>query len=115
MKLVQALERAQDEVKASRAYISGLEIQVKSKNQIIEAQAKRQTLADEAIESLQKEVSILKAAISEQEKTIAVQKSEIEYLQKQLDKTNGKLRRSRKLNQFLIVGIAAAVLATIFK
>jgi chromosome segregation ATPase len=113
--LIEALERAQDEVKASRKYIDALEAQVKSKQSIIEAQAKRQTLSDEAITSLQKEVEILKSVIAVQEKTIETDRNEIDYLKKELDKTNKKLKRSRSLNKYLIVGVAAAVLASIFK
>lgn len=113
--LIEALERAQDEVTAGRAYIGGLEAQVKSKQSIIDAQKTRQTLSDAAITSLQAEVETLKAVIAEQEKTIAGQKSEVDYLKKELSKTNKKLHRSRKLNQFLIVGVAAAILASILK
>jgi len=64
---------------------------------------------------LQKEVEILRAAIASQEKTIDVQKTEIDYLKKELSKTNKKLHRARKLNQFLIVGAAAAIFALILK
>ena len=115
LKLVEALERAQDEVKASRKYIDGLEKQVESKEQIIAAQTKRQTLSDEAITSLQKEIETLKAAVAEQEKTIRVQENETEYLKKELGKTSRKLHRARKLNQSLIIVTAAAILGILFK
>ena len=113
--MVEALERAQDEVRASRKYIAGLEAQVNSKQSIIDAQSKRQTLADEAIFSLQKEIEILQKAIEGQKETIAIQEKESKYLKSELDKTNKKLKRSRSLNKYLIVGAAALILATIFK
>ena len=115
IKILEALERAQDEVKASRAYIKGLEKQVTSKQSIIDAQTKRQILSDEAISSLQKETEIAKAAITSEEKTIELQKLEVDYLKKELDKTNKKLKRSRNLNRYLIVGIGALIFTTIFK
>ena len=109
------MERAQDEVKASRAYIAGLEKQVESKQTIIDAQAKRQTLSDEAIASLQKEVEILQNLISAQEKAIEKQTAEIKSLRKDRDKANKKLSRSRKVQKFLIVGIGVFVISTILK
>ena len=109
------MERAQTEVKAGRKYIDGLEESLKSKQAVIDAQTKRQTLSDEALASRTKEVEILRAAIVEQKNTIAIQEAEIKFVKSELAKVNKKLKRSRKLNQILIATAVGAILASILK
>lgn len=113
--MLEALERAQDEVKASRKYIAGLETSVKSKQGIIDAQTKRQTLSDEAISSLQKEVSDAQALISSQKTTLVADRAEIDYLKKELANTNKKLARARTLQKYLIIGIGTLLLTSVLK
>lgn len=109
--LVAALERAQAEVVAGRSYVKGLETQVESKQSIIDAQARRQTLSDAAIESLKSEVADAVAVIASQKQSLELGEKEILYLKKELKSVNKKLARSRKLNRYLIVGVILAFLA----
>ena len=115
LRLIEALERAQDEVKASRKYVAALEASVKSKQAVIDAQVKRQSLSDEAIAALQSEVADAKAVIGSQQATIAAGGREIDYLKQELAAVNKKLRRARAVEKYLIVGIGALILTSVLK
>lgn len=113
---MQALERAQDEVRASRKYIEGLESSLESKESIIKAQTSRQTLSDEAIRLLRLEIEQLQAIIKNNEAALKIQSDEIVYLKKELSATNKKLGRARRLNKYLIITTVAVIaLKAIFK
>ncbi len=111
VQLVNALERAQTEVKASRKLIDALNDQVEVKEARIKALNQKDELATAAIANLQSEIKNLRAAITEATAALKVQSDEVATLKKDLDKTRKKLKRARSLTKY--VTVAAAALAGI--
>lgn len=111
LRLVNALERAQAEVRISRKFVDSLKDQVASKEKIIKAQKEKDVLSSAAIESLQAEIVNLRSAISEAEKILETRRVEVAELKGYLEKTRAKLNRARSMTKYL--AIAAAVLAAI--
>lgn len=110
--LVQALERAQTEVRAGRKYIEGLKEQVRSKESLIERLDARDAVRVKAQESLQAEVRDLQAAIASQKENLKIKEAETDYLKKELSKVNKKLRNAHTREK-IFAGIAAALAAVL--
>lgn len=115
LQLVGALERAQNEVKASRHFIDALKVQVESKQKLIDALDAKDELAQKAIAGLQSEVVNLRAAITEQEAALKLRSDEVAELKKQLENTRRKLHRARALQKYLIAAAAVAAAALVLK
>jgi chromosome segregation ATPase len=111
IQLINALERAQREVKSSRIYVDALKQQVESKEARITALNQKDELSTAAIASLQSEVSNLRLAITEAEAVMSIREKEVLTLKSQLEKTRKKLSRARTFTKYLAV--VAAVLAGI--
>lgn len=111
LRLVNALERAQSEVRISRKFVDSLKDQVESKEKIIKAQKDKDVLSSAAIAGLQTEIVNLRSAVVEAEKTLELRRVEVAELKSYLEKTRIKLNRARNLTKYL--AIAAGVLAAI--
>lgn len=110
IQLVAALERAQTEVKAARKFIEGLEASIKSKEKRIDELDRRDGKRVEIQNSLESEIKNLRAAVAEQKNALIVKQEESDYLKKELQKTQKKLKSSYKREKFL-AGIAAVLAA----
>lgn len=112
--LVQALERSQSEVTASRVLIDSLHEQVESKNKLIKAYKEKDEASGAAIISLQAERTNLRAAIVAEEKALSLQKEQVKYLNNQLEKTRGDLKKSRRFAKIFaaIAGVVAIIAIT---
>lgn len=112
VQLIQALERSQSEVLASRDLIGALKEQVESKEKLINSLNKKDELSQSAIKSLQYEIDSLRAAIDDAKKIMEIREKEVDILKKELDKTRKKLSRSRSISKYLavIAGVLAAVI-----
>lgn len=115
LQLVNALERAQTEVKSSRNYIKGLKEQIEIKEARIKALNAKDELASQAINGLQSEIKNLRAAIGAAEQAIKIRSDEVAQLKKDLDKTRKKLHRARTLAKYLTVAAAALAAALFLK
>ncbi len=115
LQLVNALERAQTEVKSSRKYIDSLREQVDSKEARIAELNKKDALAAQAIESLQNEIANLKKAIEEATIVMETRSKEVAKLKADLDKTRKKLKRARAVEKYLTIAAAAILAAFILK
>lgn len=115
LQLVNALERAQTEVKASRKLIAGLNEQIESKEARIKALNARDALSAQAIGGLQSEIKNLRAAAREAGNAIKIRSGEVEQLKRDLDKTRKKLHRSRAFVKYLTIAAAALAAALILK
>lgn len=113
--LVNALERAQDEVVAGRKYIDGLKEQVKSKEVRIDALNKRDEKRVEIEKSLNAEISNLRAAIEEQKSALKVKEDEVGYLKKELSKVQKKLNSSHTREKVLVVTTIVLFLLQLLK
>lgn len=113
--LINALERAQSEVKASRKYIAGLEASIKSKQSVIDALGAKSDKQTEAIESLESELSLLKQATTEAKAALETRKQEVDFLKSELNKTREKLSHARNVQKYLIVAAVVAALIAIFR
>ena len=111
IQLVAALERAQTEVKAGRKFIDGLESQIRSKQAQIDQLNRRDAKRIEIQTSLEAEIANLRAAIAEQKNALKIKQDETDYLKKELQKTQKKLKSSYKREKFFAA--IAAVLAAI--
>lgn len=115
IQLVNALERAQTEVKASRKLIDALEVQVDVKTSEIKALNEKDTLAQSAIVRLQSEINNLRAAITEAETALKLRADEVATLKKDLQKTRKKLHRARSLTKYLAAVAAALTVIVVIK
>ncbi len=111
IQLINALERAQTEVKSSRIFVDALRQQVASKEARITALNQKDALSTAAIKNLQSEITNLRLAINEAEAVISIREKEVLTLKSQLEKTRKKLSRARTFTKYLAV--VAAVLAGI--
>jgi chromosome segregation ATPase len=111
IQLINALERAQREVKSSRIYVDALRQQVESKEARITALNQKDELSTQAIKNLQSEVSNLRLAVTEAEAVMSIREKEVLTLKNQLEKTRKKLNRARTFTKYL--SVVAGVLAGI--
>ncbi len=109
--VVNALERAQNEIRASGIFVDALKEQVEAKEALINSLNEKDELSTVAIRNLQSEVSNLRLAITEAEAVMSLREKEVLTLKTQLEKTRKKLSRARTFTKYLAV--VAGVLAGI--
>lgn len=113
--LADALERAQDEVRAARKYVAGLESSVRSKQKLIDALNEKDAKNSELLASLRSEINSLEAAAAAARDALEARRLEVEVLKTDLQKTRAKLKRARSFQKYLIGGAALAALIAILK
>lgn len=113
--LIEALERAQTEVRAARALIDGLEEQIEAKEASLKKLRQINDLQAAAIESQTREISNLKSALDAQKQEIKIRTETADFLKKELKKLDKKLKNSQTREKFLIGALGIAVLFGILR
>lgn len=109
-KLISALERAQTEVTESRKYVDDLELQITAKQQTLDLSIKKNKLQQNEIFAANLEIGNLRAALEQNKLSLKARAEQVDVLEKQLKKIEGRYKRQKIFNRFLLVGLAAAVL-----
>lgn len=106
VELIEALERAQTEVVAGRKYVAALEEQIRLKQERINALGQRDEFRAAKEAALLTEINELKAAIVAKNAAQELAQTQIARLDKDLKKTQKKLRAANRRTRWVIVGAA---------
>lgn len=115
LQLVDALERAQIEVLASRKFVDALKSEIETKTALVAALRQKDALAQAAIQSQSAEIAIMKGALRAATLALDARRAERDALKKDLDRTRRKLGRARSLTKYLAAAAAALAAVVILK